>query len=63
MQLTGIILFFGAIILFLLWSRSLYFILKYKSLLKNTRDELLFEYTKGIAIFIAIAISAGMAWG
>lgn len=63
MQLTGIILFIGAIILFLIWGRNLYYISKYKRLLKNPKDELLFEYIKGIGIFIAIAISAGITWG
>ena len=63
MELTGTILFIGATILFLLWGRNLYYLSKYSSLLKNPKDELLFEYMKGIAIFIAIAISAGIVWG
>lgn len=63
MQLTGLILFIGGIILFLLWGRDFYYFLKYKTLLHGSKKELLIKQIKGIVIFIVIAISAGMAWG
>lgn len=61
MQLTGLILFVGALLLFLLWGYKLFKARKY--LHNIPEEELLFEYSKGIALFIAIAISAGMVWG
>jgi hypothetical protein len=63
MQLTGVILFIGALVLFLIWGRNLYYLLRYQYLLRSKTNKLLFEYIKGIAIFIVIAIAAGMAWG
>ena len=62
MGLTGIILFIGATILFILWGRNLHILLKYKIAVGFDEDKRLMEYMKGIAIFIVIAISAGMAW-
>jgi len=61
MQLTGLILFIGALISFLYWGYGLFSIRKF--IYKIPKEELLFEYSKGIALFIAIAISAGMVWG
>lgn len=65
MELTGIILFIGAIVLFSIWGRYYYFYFyKYKTIIaEKTEEEMLFEQMKGVAIFIAIAVSAGMAWG
>jgi hypothetical protein len=63
MKLTGIILFSGAIVLFLIWGRNIYYMQKYRTLLRKTENEFFIEYLKGIAIFIGIAISAGMVWG
>jgi len=63
MELTGIILFIGAIILFILWGRNLYYLLKYKIITGFDEDKRFEEYMKGVVIFIIIAISAGMAWG
>ena len=63
MELTGIILFIGSLGLFLRWGYSMFSILKYQRLLKNTKEELMFEYAKGAVLYIVIAISAGMIWG
>jgi len=61
MQLTGLILFIGFFALFLIWGYKLLSIKKLLHLVP--KEELMFEYSKGITLFIAIAISAGMAWG
>jgi len=61
MQLTGEILFFGFLVLFLIWGYRLLSIRKLLHLVP--KEELMFQYTIGITLFIAIAISAGMAWG
>ena len=63
MALTGIILFIGATVLFIVWARNLSNLLQYKHIVKFDEDKRLLEYMKGIAIFIVIAVSAGMAWG
>ncbi|QOY51702.1 hypothetical protein HUE88_11440 [Candidatus Sulfurimonas baltica] len=63
MELTGIILFIGSLGLFLRWGYNMFSILKYQRLLKNTKEELMFEYAKGVVLYIVIAISAGMVWG
>ena len=63
MELTGLILFCGAMALFLIWGYHAYYKVKYKRFLKNPEADIMFEYSKGIALFIVIAISAGMTWG
>jgi hypothetical protein len=61
MWLTGVILFIGAVVLFGFWGYKFYYLRKYKTLV--TKEDLEIESMKGISIFIAIAIFAGMAWG
>ncbi|QSZ43153.1 hypothetical protein GJV85_13335 (plasmid) [Sulfurimonas aquatica] len=61
MWLTGIILLAGSAILFGLWAKKFYGMKKYSHLVKKQEMEM--EQIKGIVLFIAIAISAGMVWG
>lgn len=63
MQLTGLILFCGALILLIMWSYKMFRILKHKHLLKYAEDELMAEYMKGAVLYITVAISAGIVWG
>jgi len=66
MRLTGIILFCGSVFAMLIWLYSLY--MRFGSLKIWFQREILGQNIEinvlvGIAIFIWIAISAGMAWG
>ena len=61
MQLTGLILFVGFLTLFLIWGYRLISVRTALHIIP--KEERLFEYSIGIALFIAVAISAGMAWG
>ena len=64
MHLTGMILFFGSLIVLILWSRYAYYHLyKYKILANLSEEQKMMEYMKGAVIYVALAISAGMAWG
>lgn len=68
MKLTGTILFFGFIVLFIFWSKKFYFFIKHKTILqmgynKKEKDiEIAQHYAVGVSIFIIISIAAGMAW-
>ena len=61
MQLAGLILFIGFFTLFLIWGYRLLSIRKILYLVP--KEELISQYSIGIALFIVVAISAGMAWG
>ncbi len=65
MQLTGTILFFGALIGFLFWLYKVFVELSsVKTYLKiKLGEKLAFNIMPGIVLFIVMAISAGMAWG
>ena len=66
MQLTGVIIFFGALFWFLLWLYGLFMQLtSINTYVKESqgRGNVTISILPGIILFIVIAISAGMAWG
>jgi len=64
MQLTGMILFFGSLIVLGFWGKYAYYnLFRYKILADLTEEQKTREYIKGAIIYLVLAISAGMAWG
>lgn len=64
MELTGTIIFFGAIVALFIWIVIIIRDLKSMTMVQRLLNEkIVINIMPGIIIFLILAISAGMAWG